>query len=385
MAKLYSIIICAVIFYISVDAVDFKTSHAGGVWDIQSDDPVPDVPGDNPMTKAKVELGRHLFYDVNLSVNREVACASCHKQELAFSDAQIVSEGATGEMGVRNSMALVNAAYSSRFTWANHLLDNLESQALLPLLGDEPIEMGLFLVEKERLGEISSIPKYKVLMKRAYPNKNNQLTMKMLTESIASFVRSLVSFESSYDRYRRGNHLALSDSQLRGMDLFFSERMECFHCHGGLNFSDGQNEDGHSIIEVVFHNTGLYNIDGEGGYPPKQGGVFELTKRPMDMGRFKAPTLRNIAKTAPYMHDGSMKTLEEVVDHYARGGRLIEKGPNAGDGRSSPLKSEFIRGFDVTDQERDDLIAFLHSLTDYKALTKTEWSNPFERQSVLNN
>jgi cytochrome c peroxidase len=161
------------------------------------------------------------------------------------------------------------------------------------------------------------------------------------------------------------------------MTLFYSENLECHHCHGGFNFSEATIHAGSVFDSALFHNTGLYNLDGEGAYPANNTGIFEITGDPADMGRFRAPTLRNIAVTGPYMHDGSMDTLEAVLDHYAAGGRLIEDGPNAGDGRASPLKSGLVAGFSLTEDERADLVAFLESLTDETFLTDPALSDPY--------
>jgi cytochrome c peroxidase len=174
-----------------------------------------------------------------------------------------------------------------------------------------------------------------------------------------------------------GDEAALSASALRGQDLFFSEELECFHCHGGFNFSDSVATETTNIIEVMFHNTGLYNLGGTGDYPPENTGLHALTGVPTDMGRFRAPSLRNIAKTAPYMHDGSIATLDEVLDHYAAGGRTIEEGPFAGVGADNPYKSEFVTGFSLTPDERADLLAFLESLTDETFLTDPRFASPF--------
>ena len=160
------------------------------------------------------------------------------------------------------------------------------------------------------------------------------------------------------------------------MELFFSERLECFHCHGGFNFTDSTTHANANVDRVGYHNTGLYNIDANGAYPEENTGLFDMTGLRRDMGRFKAPTLRNISVTAPYMHDGSIATLGEVLDHYERGGRLIENGPYAGDGRRSPFKSEFIRGFELSEAERADLIAFLGALTDEELLTAARFADP---------
>ena len=169
----------------------------------------------------------------------------------------------------------------------------------------------------------------------------------------------------------------MSPGAIRGMGLFFSEKTECFHCHGGFNFTDSSTHANAIIDSVGFHNNGLYNTDGNGAYPPGNTGLHDLTGERRDMGRFKAPTLRNVAVTAPYMHDGSIATLEEVLDHYLAGGRTIAEGPLAGDGSRNPYKSVFIRQFELDDGQRADLLAFLHALTDRSVLRNPAFSNPF--------
>ncbi len=201
------------------------------------------------------------------------------------------------------------------------------------------------------------------MFEAAFPGEPISVTH--VVRAIASFERTLMSFDSPFDRWFYGHdESAVSDSVRRGFDLFNTNELECFHCHGGFNFTDGVMHDGTVIPEIQFHNTGLYNIDGRGGYPEPNRGIYESTGRASDMGRFRAPTLRNIAVTAPYMHDGSIATLDEVLDHYAAGGRTIDSGPNAGIGSESPLKNIFIHGFTLTAEQRADVLAFLASLTD---------------------
>jgi cytochrome c peroxidase len=171
----------------------------------------------------------------------------------------------------------------------------------------------------------------------------------------------------------------MSDGAIRGEALFFSEKFECHHCHNNFNMNDNVVHARAPHPEIAFHNTGLYNVDGKGAYPPNNTGIAELTGRPEDMGRFKAPSLRNVAVTAPYMHDGSIATLDEVLDHYAAGGRIIKDGPNAGVGRDNPLKSSFVPGFEITQQEREDLITFLNSFTDETFLTNPNFSDPWKQ------
>jgi cytochrome c peroxidase len=338
--------------------------------------PLPFVPADNPMSEAKVQLGLRLFYDERLSVNNATACSTCHIQSLAFTDGLGQSVGATGELHPRGSMTLINAAYAGRLTWANHLLDTLEVQALTPMFGEQPVEMGMAGREGEIARTLRDDMWYREAFPAAFPRDSDPYSMLNVVRALASFVRSITSFDSPYDRYLRGDTDALQADQIRGMNLFFSERLECFHCHGGFNFTDSSTHAGTLVENVGFHNNGLYNIGGSGDYPPDNTGLFDLTGQRRDMGRFKAPTLRNIALTAPYMHDGSIDTLSGVLDHYERGGRVIGEGPHAGDGSRNPYRSEFVRGFELTAQERADLIAFLESLTDESVLTNPAFADP---------
>lgn len=345
-------------------------------WPVPEGLPLPAVPADNPMSVVKVELGRRLFHDGRLSVNGATSCSSCHRQELAFTDGLARSVGATGELHPRGAMSLVNVAYASRLTWANHLLDRLETQALTPMFGEEPIEMGMSGRELTITALLRSDPDYRVAFLRAFPGDEDPYSILNTVRAIAAFVRTIVSFDAPYDRYLRGDTAALSVAQVAGMQLFFSERLECFHCHGGLNFTDSSTHADAAVESVGFHNTGLYNIDSAGGYPPGNVGLRELTGDRWDTGRFRAPTLRNIAITAPYMHDGSIEDLPSVIDHYARGGRSIAAGPYAGDGARNPYKSEFLRGFELSSEERSNLLAFLQSLTDPSVLRNEALSDP---------
>ena len=348
-------------------------------WQLPADVPPPVVPEDNPMSATKVELGRWLFNDTRLSGNETMSCATCHLQSLAFTDGRALAVGSTGEIHPRSSMSLVNVAFASRLTWANPLLAKLEDQALVPLLGDDPVEMGLAGHEARVEQLLRNEPRYSRWLEEAFPNDEDPHSLLNGVRAIAAFVRSINSFDAPYDRYLRGDSQAMSEAAIRGMDLFFSERLECFHCHGGFNFTDSTTHANARVEKVGFHNTGLYNLDGNGAYPASNTGLYDMTGEPRDMGRFRAPSLRNVAVTAPYMHDGSIATLEEVLAHYERGGRLLPDGPFAGDGRLSPFKSEFVRGFELSQSERADLVAFLEALTDQSVLTDPRFSDPFQR------
>lgn len=347
-------------------------------WKLPKGFPTPLVPKDNPMTDAKVELGRHLFYDVRLSINEKTSCATCHLQERAFTEPKERSVGTTGEVHPRNSMSLANVGYAPTLNWANPSVKLLERQVLTPMFGEDPVELGMAGKEKLLIERLKAEPRYVTLFRNAYPREKEQYSLNQITHAIASFVRSMVSGNSPYDKFRYQKHAnAISDSAKRGEELFFSERLECFDCHAGFNMSGSQAFVGRESAELGFENNGIYNIDGKGGYPSDNTGLFEFTGKADDMGKFKVPTLRNIELTAPYMHDGSIATLEDVIEHYKAGGRKISHGEYKGIGSENPHKSSFVRGFDLTEQEKADLIAFLRSLTDREFITDPRYSNPW--------
>jgi cytochrome c peroxidase len=347
-------------------------------WSLPKGFPTPVVPPENPMSDAKVLLGRHLFYDKRLSGNETQACASCHRQELGFTDGGMVSLGSTGQAHPRNSMTLANVGYVSTLTWANPLLFELEDQALVPMFGTDPVELGLNGRESELIERLRAVPRYEELFAAAHPGAPDPFTLANIVGALASFQRALLSGNSPFDRYTyHGEKDALSESAKRGRVLFNSEKLECFHCHSGFNLQDSVHFVGRQFRETPFHNTALYNVDGAGAYPAPNTGIYDVTGRAADMGRFRVPTLRNIAVTAPYMHDGSIATLDEVLDHYAAGGRTIPSGPHAGVGSANPLKSPFMVGFTLTPEERADVLAFFESLTDHGFLTDPRFSDPW--------
>jgi cytochrome c peroxidase len=348
-------------------------------WPLPSWVPLPAVPADNPMTPAKVDLGRHLFYDPRLSRNGSMSCATCHEQARAFTDGKAVSKGVTGEAGTRSAMSLANVAYLPVLTWQNPQLTSLEVQALIPLFGEHPVEMGLAGREQQLFAMFKSDPTYQRLFAQAFPAETSQAdaalySLSTLTKALASFQRSLLSFDSPYDRYRYGGQKnAISPAAKRGEELFFGEKLECYHCHGGFNFTDNLKHARTPFPEVGFHNTGLYNEDGRGAYPKASPGIVEFTGEPRDAGRFRTPSLRNVAVAAPYMHDGSIPTLHEVLrTHYARAGRAVHAGRAA-----NPLRSEFIAGFDISEAEIADVVAFLESLTDERFLRDPAHQSPW--------
>lgn len=283
------------------------------------------VPDNNPQTPEKVELGRALFYDTKLSRNGDLSCASCHHQDRAFTDGRAVSPGSGGRLGTRNAPSLINVAYRSKLFWHGGS-PSLELQALGPLTDHNELD----LTVEDIAARLNASPEYVQRFRTVFGQAPDAKTT---LQALAAFERTLVSFHSPYDRYQAGDMGALDASQVRGLDLFMG-KAECFHCHTGGNFSDNQ-----------AHNNAmkLFNPDI---------GVAQLTDQEQDVGKFITPTLRNVALTAPYLHDGSVTTLEELVSKYNDGGE-----PN-------PNTDALIHPLGLSAQDEADLVAFLRALTD---------------------
>lgn len=355
---------------------DNSGSSTSWAWALPSFFPTPKVPDTNPITEAKVDLGRFLFYDRRLSGNGTQACASCHIQSKAFTDGLATAIGSTGQHHPRNSQGLANVAYNATLTWANPSLVTLEKQMETPLFGTDPIEMGVNDGNKDAiLARLAGDAAYKDKFAKAYPGQGAPITWGNAIHAIASFQRTILSGNSPYDQYLQGK-AQLPPAAERGMNLFFGEKAECFHCHSSFNFNDQTVHAGSRMVETPFHNTGLYNIGGTGAFPEPNRGVYELTQLVKDMGKFRAPSLRNVALTGPYLHDGSADTLESVVALHAAGGRVLGPGPYAGDGRSNPFKDPLIDQIRLSAQDQSDLVAFLRTLTDEAALTRADFSAP---------
>jgi len=298
------------------------------VLDIPEGFPIPDIPEDNELTVERVALGKMLFYDPTLSLDSTFSCASCHLQEKGFADANPVSIGIKDRIGFRNVPTLANVAYHPYF-FREGGNPALETQLLGPICAFE--EMGFNAAELAE--RIKDHPTYTPLAQTLYDRPTMDLFT--LSRSIASFERTLISGNSPFDQYYyQGNSDALTPQQIRGWQLFSSERTQCSSCHTGFDFSD-----------YGFYNNGLYETYADEGRQ-------RVTLADEDIGKFKVPTLRNIAQTAPYMHDGSLPTLEAVIAHYNQGGS------------NHPNKSPLISPLQLDEQEQKDLVAFLHMLTD---------------------
>ncbi|MGB0431423.1 MAG: cytochrome-c peroxidase [Bacteroidia bacterium] len=298
----------------------------------------PEVPfpADNSFTIAKWKLGKKLFYDPIMSVDSTKSCNSCHKQEYAFADNVAFSDGVKNRPGTRNSPSLANVAYQPYFTREGGV-PSLEMQVLVPIQEHNEFDFNILLIE-ERL---KKIPVYIDLSKKAF---NREPDYYVITRALATFERSLISGNSPYDQYTfNGNDNALTRKQQKGMELFFSNKTGCSNCHSGFNFSN-----------YAFENNGLY-ID------YSDVGRKRLTGNDKDEALFKVPSLRNVALTAPYMHDGSMATLDEVIDHYNNGGE------------NHFNKSELLKPLGLSENEKAQLIAFLQSLTDDYFINNNEF------------
>jgi len=353
-------------------------------WNLPTGFPVPVVPNSNPMSQAKVELGRFLFYDTKLSGNQTQSCASCHLQSLGFTDGNTVGIGSTGALHPRNPQALSNMAYLSRYTWMNSNLRTLEQQARLPLFGTTPVELGLD--DTEYLNRIKRDTRYLPLFQKAFRNSLEAISEQNIRFAISSFQRSLISGNSSYDKYYyQGNSTAMTSSMLSGMNIFNGEVAKCSKCHTGFNFTDSTTSIDSRSNNAVYHDNGNKSTTEYNSLELDKRGLVELTEKPTDTGKFRTPSLRNIALTYPYMHDGSfhcdlnlrpnsktyseacaINALEKVIDHYMSGGKT-----------PSNKNTNLIRPFSLTNIEKQDLINFLLSLTDQEFISNPKFSNPF--------
>jgi cytochrome c peroxidase len=352
----------------AVDAADAAPEPAYE-WRLPPGFPRPLVPADNPMSSVKLELGRRLFNETRLSSTGHYACASCHRSDIAFTDGRSRAIGATGEPVKRGAMSLTNVAYNPAFTWGNTRVKSLEAQMRVPLFKEHPVEMRLKGNERIAIERLSGDADYRDLFTAAFPADAVPISIEHVIKAIASFERTLISGRSSFDRYVfDDDSAALSESAKRGMGLFFSTRVGCAQCHFGLNFSGPLTYEGHEHRRTIYANTGLYDLDGRGSYPPSDRGLMDVTRKAADMGKFRVPTLRNVALTAPYMHDGSLLNLDDVLDHYARAGRRCGRADCTGAAhaavRRKSRRDTRIRPFTLSKAERADLIAFLGSLTD---------------------
>ncbi|WP_296622797.1 cytochrome c peroxidase [Marivirga sp.] len=326
------------------------------------------IPEDNPMTTKGFELGRMLFYEKKLSGDNSMSCASCHQQSNAFTDGKAFSPGIDGQVGQVSTMSLVNLLWAEHFTW-NGKMQSVEDQSTEPIRN--PIEMHENFDNAIRKLEDAG---YNRLFQEAF--ETDQITEELIGKALAQFQRALISSNSKYDQYLRGEYNP-TPSEKRGEQLFFTHPIpgqlrggNCGDCHLGPLTSGAIDE------FQGFHNNGLDHDEN------MDEGLMAVTGNSTDKGRFKTSSLRNIALTAPYMHDGRFRTLEEVIDHYDNGIHqsstldiLIIEGSN--ENQASGERPQLF----LSEQEKEDILAFLHMLTDEEFISNSKFSNPFENEN----
>lgn len=329
LVKLFFLFFCSCTILYSCKKDPAISAEDDEIMKIPMGFPLIDFPADNNFSEDRWALGKQLFFDKKLSKNNTVSCASCHKQEFAFSDNVPMSLGDNNSIGTSNSPTLANIAYHPYYTRAGGV-PTLEMQILVPIQEHNEFNTNMIdVVEKLKHNNT-----YQSMAQTAY---NRELDAFVITRALATFERSLISGNSSYDAYYYlGNKTILNESEQRGLSLFNSSKTNCSSCHNGFNFTN-----------YAFENNGLYINYADSGR-------MRLTHLPEDRAKFKVPTLRNIALTAPYMHDGSFATLDDVVEHYNSGGE------------NHINKSNLIKPLGLSTIEKQDLINFLNTLTDNK-------------------
>ncbi|MFN8281259.1 MAG: cytochrome c peroxidase [Saprospiraceae bacterium] len=320
------------------------------------DFPDPEILPSNKPTKAGVTLGRMLFYEKALSKDGSQSCASCHSQQHAFSDSLRFSIGVEKMQGKRQAMAVMNLAWHKNGMFWDGRAASVHEQALKPI--QDPLEMNEKL--QNVVNKIQSEKKYREQFIRAFGN--DSVSSEKIALAIEQFEFAMITNNSKYDQWKRGEN-ALSPEEERGRKLFFTENdpqrnlrgAECFHCHGGFNFTNDE-----------FMNNGL---DAESNQSDP--GRLNVTMSPSDKAKFKTPSLRNVALSAPYMHDGRFQSLEQVIDHYNAG---VKNSPTV----EFILQNNLLPGgLKLTDQEKSDLVAFLKTLTDQEFLQNPNYKSPF--------
>jgi cytochrome c peroxidase len=305
-------------------------------------------------------IGERLFSDVQLSWNHTRSCASCHDPSMAFTDGYRTSVSPSGEMLLHNAPSLLHVSKMKVFDWANPKAKNLAQQLQRPLYGTHPLELGLHLHWPKFLSYIRDDSAYQSLLLQTYGKIPPPADSLWVVDCLIAYINTLQSGVSPFDRFLKGDSSALSQDALAGYQLFCSDSLACVSCHGGPDLSNATLTKNH---DSIYFNTGLY-FTSAGTYPPQDDGLRLYTQQAQDDGKFRVPSLRNVMRTPPYMHDGSMSSIEDVISHYSRSGRLTTKGPNQGDGRFHPFKSKYLNGFSLSRTQELQLIEFLYHLND---------------------
>lgn len=330
-----------------------------------------EIQEDNQIDSCMIKLGHFLFFENNLSLNGSKSCASCHHPNFAFTDSYRRSFGMLTERTLRNSPGLINIAENKYFSYSDTAITSLESQILHPLFSTTPVEIGAIRTDL-------TIPK-KILSDTTYQRFISECTLKwdennfwdMVINSISSYVKTLNSYHSKYDQFlAQKNDSLLSNDELEGMRIFYSDKTNCGKCHSGINFTI--NSDASSSWQDVFRNNGLYPPLAVTQKAQLDEGMTLHTRNDKDRMRFKIPSLRNLLFTAPYYHDGSAESLLEVIDNYAAGGNR----EYVNNHYKSIEKDPLINGFELSEEDKRKLISFLYTLTDSSILENKKFQSP---------
>ena len=338
----------------SISLIDIEYSPTDFLVDVPAEFPSLEIPTGNALTLDGIKLGQHLFFDPILSADSTMSCASCHLPEAGFTDQLAVSTGIDGVAGERSSMSLINSGFVFNGLFWDGRIQTLEAQALLPV--EDPIE--LHHKWQDVIPKLRSISLYQELFRKAFGiSTTDEITKELAAKAIAQYERILISGNSNFDKFLRFEYF-FTEEENEGFAMFFDKDpdiidAECFHCHSASLFTDNS-----------FRNNGLDGVQDLTEFTDLGRGA--ITGNPLDNGKFRVPTLRNITLTAPYMHDGRFQTLEEVIEHYDSGGHF------------APNRDPLIYELGLTDSEKANLLAFLHTLVDTSYLSKDYITNPFK-------
>lgn len=320
-------------------------------------------------------IGHFLFFDTRLSHNNTKSCASCHDPKFAFTDAYRTSVSPSGENLLHNAPSLLNIQNQAFFDWNNINAKSYKSQIQRPLYNHSPLELGLDLHWEKFKNYLLFTASYKNVVKQYLSIKNDSLSKTLIEKCLIAYLKKLKISQAPIDDFLNGNEKSISIQAQRGFQLFVSSKLKCVSCHPPPNFTLNDNE--HSL-EEIFRNIALYNVNNKNAYPNEDKGLIIHTTQIKDEGKFRIPSLRNVAITAPYMHDGSVDNLTEVIKIYARGGRNIISGKYKGDGAKNIYKDALIQGFEISEMQIQDLLVFLHTLGDTSYVHKDFFMNPFQ-------
>lgn len=311
------------------------------------------------------QIGHQLFFDLRLSKNGMKSCATCHAPEYAFTDGYRRTMNIDAELLKHNTLSILNLGNYKSLNWASPTIKTIAAQMSGPLFAKHPIELGMDYANEDALIAISNDENYKSLL----ADKNiEKLTWDLAIQFISEYVSLLNARNSKFDQFR-DKKILLNKDELAGKNLFYSKKLNCSSCHGGIDFNQPENNQ-------TFANIGLYDIGENNEYANNDNGLYETTKNKSDIGKFRIPSLRNVSVTAPYFHDGSINTIEEVISIFSNGGQNISENQYAGNGILHPNNQ--IKPFKITEKETKQLLSFLNTLTDTSYLSNSFFISPFK-------